>query len=109
MSGIAKPGQVIAIMGASGAGKTSLLNVLTCRNGDLKQTGDVKVNGVLIQDPQEISMISGYVQQDDVFIANLRVREHLIFQAMLRMQKTKAEKYKRVDEVLNDVKIFFAK
>ncbi len=80
MSGIAKSGQVIAIMGASGAGKTSLLNVLTCRNGDLNQTGDVKINGVFIQDPQEISMISGYVQQDEIFIANLRVREHLVFQ-----------------------------
>ncbi len=97
----------MAIMGASGAGKTTLLNVLTCRsNGNLKLFGDVKINGANIQDPSQIASVSGYVQQDDIFIAQLKVKEHLTFQAMLRMgtSNTKAEKKKRVDEVLNDVK-----
>lgn len=81
MKGIARPGQVIAIMGASGAGKTTLLNVLTCRSsGDLRMTGDVKVNGKIILDPSEISSVSGYVQQDDLFIATMKVKEHLTFQ-----------------------------
>lgn len=83
VSGIAKPGQVIAIMGASGAGKTTLLNVLTCRNSDgLTITGDVKVNGKFVQSPSEIAAISGYVQQDDIFIATLKVKEHLKFQVI---------------------------
>lgn len=31
ISGIAKGGEVTAIMGASGAGKTTLLNIISCR------------------------------------------------------------------------------
>jgi ABC-type multidrug transport system ATPase subunit len=68
-------------MGASGAGKTSLLNVLNFRNrGMLKVEGEVRVNGHLIQSIEEIASISGYVQQDDLFVGSLTVRENLIFQ-----------------------------
>ena len=68
-------------------------------------SGDVKINGRSIQGPVDIASVSGYVQQDDIFIATLKVKEHLTFQAMLRMDEsnTKADKMKRVDEVLNDV------
>ncbi|CAL2035945.1 unnamed protein product [Caenorhabditis brenneri] len=42
--GVARPGEVTAIIGPSGAGKTTLLNVLTKRNlANLKTTGSVKV------------------------------------------------------------------
>ncbi|CAO4368773.1 unnamed protein product [Caenorhabditis nigoni] len=42
--GVARPGEVTAIIGPSGAGKTTLLNVLTKRNlTNLKTTGSVKV------------------------------------------------------------------
>ena len=71
----------MAIMGASGAGKTTLLNVLTCRsNGDLKMNGSVKLNGTNITSASDIATLAGYVQQDDLFLANLRVREHITFQ-----------------------------
>jgi len=51
--------------------------------------------------------MSGYVQQDDIFIGALKVKEHLYFQAMLRMDSsyTKAEKQSRVEEVLNDLNL----
>ncbi|KAF1762542.1 hypothetical protein GCK72_010804 [Caenorhabditis remanei] len=43
--GVARPGEVTAIIGPSGAGKTTLLNVLTKRNlANLKTTGSVKVS-----------------------------------------------------------------
>jgi ABC-type multidrug transport system ATPase subunit len=81
VSGLAKPYEILAILGASGSGKTTLLNALNLRNrGELKVEGDVKVNGKLIGMLEEISSMSGYVQQNDLFIGNLQVKEHLIFQ-----------------------------
>jgi ABC-type multidrug transport system ATPase subunit len=51
----------------------------------------------------------GYVQQEDIFIGTLKVKEHLKFQAMLRMGRsfTTEEKNNRVEQVLNDVSILF--
>ena len=93
-------------MGASGAGKTTLLNVLTFRNrGNLRITGDVKVNGKIISNSSELASMSAYVEQDDIFIGTLKVKEHLKFQAMLRMGRnaTNQQKNDRVEEILNEV------
>ena len=68
-------------MGASGAGKTTLLNMLNLRDrGNLKTSGEIRVNGQLISTVEQIASISGYVQQDDLFIGCLTVKENLIFQ-----------------------------
>lgn len=80
--GIAKPGELVAIMGASGAGKTTLLNILNFRNrGKLKVKGDVKINGK-VADWEMITRHSGYVQQEDLFISTLTVKEHLNFMVL---------------------------
>ena len=56
-----------------------MLNVLTFRNrGSLILQGDVRVNGVVV-DKSSIGNISAYVQQDDLFIGAMTVREHLTF------------------------------
>ncbi|GFS54140.1 protein white [Nephila pilipes] len=101
VNGEVKPGQLMAIMGASGAGKTTLLNVLTNRNLRLLDVdGEVLVNGQNVG--ESIMKLSAYVQQDDLFIGTLSVREHLVFQALLRMDKhlTYDERMQRVDEVI---------
>jgi ABC-type multidrug transport system ATPase subunit len=65
-------------MGASGAGKTTLLNILNFRNrGNLIIDDDIKVNGRVVKS-NEIPEYSGYVQQLDLFIGTLTVREQLI-------------------------------
>lgn len=63
----------------SGAGKTTLLNVLNFRNqSKMRIEGDIKLNGQPT-DWSTISKCSGYVQQDDLFIGTMTVREHLSF------------------------------
>ncbi len=82
------------------------MNVLTFRNqGKLDISGSVKINGQVINNSQDLAAISGYVQQEDIFIGTLKVKEHLKFQAMLRMGRsyTNDEKNLRVEEVLNEV------
>lgn len=82
VSGIAKPGQLVAIMGASGAGKTTLMNVLAHRRpGNLKLKGEIRVNGTKLG--RHINRVSGYVQQEEVFIPSMTPKEHLFFQVMI--------------------------
>ena len=69
----------MSILLHSGAGKTTLMNVLAHRNiGKMDVRGTVEVNDRPIG--IEINASSAYVQQDDLFIGSLTVREHLTFQ-----------------------------
>ena len=55
------------------------MNVLAHRNiGQMEVRGTVEVNDRPIG--QEINAMSAYVQQDDLFVGSLTVREHLTFQ-----------------------------
>jgi ABC-type multidrug transport system ATPase subunit len=79
-------------MGASGAGKTTLLNCLTFRNtGKLKVSGERYLNGAKVN-TDTLARISGYVQQDDLFISTLTVKEHLEFHVNTENSKYKGTK-----------------
>lgn len=55
--------------------------MLNFRNrGNLKVSGEVKINGTPVKSREALTSVSGYVQQDDLFIANLTVKEQLKFQ-----------------------------
>ena len=58
----------------------------------------------------KITKYSGYVQQEDLFIGTMTVREHLIFTAMLKMgyEYTKEERLARVDEVISELNLIKA-
>ncbi len=77
-----KSGNLIGIMGASGTGKSTLLNVL---NGmEAPNGGEVLINGVNIHtEADKVEGIVGYVSQDDLLIEDLTVFENLLFNAQL--------------------------
>ncbi|CAI5448789.1 unnamed protein product [Caenorhabditis angaria] len=104
VSGCAVPGEVVALMGASGAGKTTLLNTLLQRNlKGLEVEGEILVNGQNIG--KGVTSVSAYVQQEDLFLGTLTVREHLEIQAKLRLPSSfSAEDRKnRVDDVMREM------
>lgn len=76
-------GSVTAIMGPSGAGKTSLLSVLSGRCTG-RVTGSVRINGACAS-AETVRGVSGYVAQEDVLPETLTCFEHLMFHATLRM------------------------
>ncbi|CAN0433874.1 unnamed protein product [Ascophyllum nodosum] len=73
---------MLAIMGPSGAGKTSLLNCLSMRNKSYK--GYVLHNNKP-PDMDTVGIVTAFVQQEDLFVPTLTPREHLRFHAYLRM------------------------
>lgn len=73
----------VAIMGPSGAGKTSLLNSLAQRNANFG--GEVLLNG----EPWREAFFSvlAYMPQDEMFLHELTPREHLSYMAQLRVHQ----------------------
>ena len=105
VSGVVRPGEFLAIMGASGAGKSTLLNTLLFRNlSGLKVSGLRLANNKLVT-PTSLTAVSAYVQQDDLLIGSLTVREHLTFQALVRMDSDVPEKvrYSKVEDIIQEV------
>jgi len=101
MSGYVAPGHILAIMGPSGAGKTSLLNILAQR---VKQTaGEIYCNGAAIT--KSFRSLSAFVQQDDVMMGNLTVRETLRYAALLRLSSEIPirEKLTLIDDTLDEL------
>ncbi len=71
-------GELLAIMGGSGTGKTTLLSLL---NGSIKpQKGTITINGHSIDEPEAKSLI-GFVPQDDLLIEELTVYQNLWYTA----------------------------
>ena len=97
-SGYCKPGQLLAIMGSSGAGKTSLLNLLAGRF--TRYGGEVLLNGQAVT--MAVRQHCAFVQQQDLFFKELTVHEHLQFQALLRLGDTTTaqEREERVEGLL---------
>lgn len=109
----------------SGAGKSTLMNILAHRNlGSLRLTGTVLLNGEEIG--TDIGHVSAYVQQEDLFVGTMTVKEHLTFhvresrfnfsmeidgiilslQALLRLRRsyTRKQRKERVDDVIHEVR-----
>jgi ATP-binding cassette subfamily G (WHITE) protein 2 len=64
LQGVMRSGQLCAIMGPSGGGKTTLLDVLSGRISQRNYTGNVHLNGVRV-DVDQFRAMAGYVPQDD--------------------------------------------
>ena len=100
-------GQLVAIMGGSGVGKSTLLFLL---NGSMKpQSGSITVNGHSIDEPAVKDLI-GFVPQDDLLIEELTVYQNLWYTAKLCFDKMPDEEIdQRVLSVLSQLGLEAAK
>ncbi|XP_041905576.1 broad substrate specificity ATP-binding cassette transporter ABCG2 isoform X2 [Corvus kubaryi] len=102
VNGIMKPG-LNAILGPTGSGKSSLLDILAARKDPNGLSGDILINGA--PQPANFKCTSGYVVQDDVVMGTLTVRENLKFSAALRLPKSvkEQEKDERVNQIIKEL------
>lgn len=101
-----KSGQLIAIMGGSGVGKSTLLNIL---NGNIPvHHGKVKINQVdIYENKQKIEGLIGYVPQDDLLFEDLTVWENLYYNASLCFdQLPKAAIEEKVERILHELELY---
>ena len=99
-------GNFVGIMGGSGVGKTTMLNLL---HGKIKPTeGNLWINGYDIHaDSEEIKGLIGYVPQDDMLIEELTVYQNLYFNARLCFGDYSEDQLNAtVNKVLQDLDLY---
>ncbi|RKP27887.1 LOW QUALITY PROTEIN: hypothetical protein SYNPS1DRAFT_32331 [Syncephalis pseudoplumigaleata] len=104
--GTVQPGELMAIMGASGAGKTSLLDILARRNKSGEVQGELFVNGKTI-DNETYRRVIGYVDQEDTLMPTLTVYETILYSALLRLPAAMSTdaKHARVMDAIHELGI----
>ncbi|OMJ90764.1 hypothetical protein SteCoe_6843 [Stentor coeruleus] len=108
VSGYANSGEILAVMGTSGSGKTSLLSILSNR---LFSQPNVKVSGTVTLNQNEIHTFHSnhyikYVLQENFLFGTQTVRESLTFACRLKVPYlTKFQANERVNEILEYLKL----
>jgi ABC-type multidrug transport system ATPase subunit len=89
-----------------GAGKTSFLDIIAGKYKNGRVLGSVLVDGKVISS-KRFALVSGFVDQEDMLIPTLTVRETLLFSANLRLPEsvTRKEKWDIVEKTLDQLGI----
>nr|GLL23468.1 ABC transporter G family member 35 [Ipomoea trifida] len=106
VTGAFRPGVLTALMGVSGAGKTTLMDVLAGRKTGGYIEGDIRISG-FPKKQETFARVSGYCEQNDIHSPQVTVRESLIYSAFLRLPKevSKDDKMVFVEEVMDLVEL----
>ncbi|KAK1571068.1 hypothetical protein Q3G72_011560 [Acer saccharum] len=104
VTGKIRPGRITAVMGPSGAGKTTFLSALAGKATACKRTGLILINGKN-ESIHSYKKIIGFVPQDDIVHGNLTVEENLWFNAKCRLSAdlAKADRVLVVERVIDSL------
>ncbi len=102
------PGRTCAIMGPSGAGKTTIINLVTGKAS--KTGGQVKVNGAKLENLKKYKKLIGFVPQEDIMIRDLSCRQNISFSARYRLPASEAANMElmrsKIDKCIRDLGIW---
>lgn len=98
-----EPGQLVAFVGGSGAGKSSLLTTIVGQN--MEYQGNIYINGSELRECySSIKQEVGFVPQDDIVHKDLTVEEVLRYSAKLKLPDTEQQR-NGVERVLNELEM----
>ncbi|CAN0852280.1 ABC transporter G family member 34 [Linum grandiflorum] len=106
VSGAFRPGVLTVLVGASGAGKTTLMDVLAGRKTGGHIEGTINISGYP-KNQQTFARISGYCEQNDIHSPRITVYESLLHSAWLRLPKNvnKQDRQMFIEEVTELVEL----
>ncbi|KAF7814325.1 pleiotropic drug resistance protein 1 [Senna tora] len=106
VSGAFRPGVLTALMGVSGAGKTTLMDVLAGRKTGGYIEGSIKISGYP-KNQETFARISGYCEQTDIHSPHVTVYESLLYSAWLRLPPEVDSKTRKmfIEEVMELVEL----
>jgi len=84
VSGAFRPGLLTALVGVSGAGKTTLMDVLAGRKTGGYIEGSISISGYP-KKQETFARVCGYCEQNDIHSPNVTVYESLAYSAWLRL------------------------
>ncbi|RRT49937.1 hypothetical protein B296_00034000 [Ensete ventricosum] len=101
-----RPGVLTALMGVSGAGKTTLMDVLAGRKTGGYIEGNITISGYP-KKQETFARVSGYCEQNDIHSPHVTVYESLVYSAWLRLpaEVNSATRKMFVDEVMELVEL----
>ncbi|KAH6554588.1 hypothetical protein KP509_1Z322800 [Ceratopteris richardii] len=106
VSGAFRPGVLTALVGVSGAGKTTLMDVLAGRKTGGYIEGTISISGYPKRQ-SSFARISGYCEQNDIHSPNVTVHESLLYSAWLRLSQeiSKHTRMLFIEEVMELVEL----
>ncbi|XP_047094974.1 ABC transporter G family member 48-like [Lolium rigidum] len=106
ISGAFRPGVLTALVGMSGAGKTTLMDVLAGRKTSGSIEGSITLSGYP-KNQETFARISGYCEQTDIHSPNVTVYESILYSAWLRLSSDVDDKTRQmfVEEVMTLVEL----
>ncbi|XP_047320053.1 pleiotropic drug resistance protein 1-like [Impatiens glandulifera] len=106
VSGYFRPGILTALMGVSGAGKTTLMDVLAGRKTGGYIDGSIMISGYP-KKQETFARIAGYCEQTDIHSPHVTIYESLNYSAWLRLPKevNNVSRKTFVEEVMELVEI----
>ncbi|KAL3523636.1 hypothetical protein ACH5RR_016470 [Cinchona calisaya] len=106
VSGAFRPGVLTALVGVSGAGKTTLMDVLAGRKTGGYIEGSISVSGYP-KNQSTFARISGYCEQNDIHSPHVTVYESVVYSAWMRLSPDIDEKTRKmfVDQVMDLIEL----
>ncbi|XP_023766493.1 pleiotropic drug resistance protein 2 [Lactuca sativa] len=106
VSGTFRPGILTALVGISGAGKTTLMDVLAGRKTSGYVGGSISISGYP-KNQETFTRVSGYCEQNDIHSPHVTIYESLVYSAWLRLSPdiTTETRQMFVEEIMDLVEL----